>query len=100
MRDVDKKIGERIYQVRNKRGYTRRELAKAADISIKFLYEMETGRKGFSAGVLSKICQELCISADYILMGMEPEQWNIQIAKNLELLNEWLTTRKIPNKID
>lgn len=52
-----KEAGERILLVRIMRGYTRETLAERAAISPKFLYEIETGRKGFSAAVLFNLCE-------------------------------------------
>ena len=39
------------------------------DISPQFLGEIETGKKGMSSLTLQKICNGLCVSADYILTG-------------------------------
>ena len=58
MTNVYKESGERILLVRVMRGYTRETLAEMASISPKFLYEIETGKKGFSAIVLYNICIE------------------------------------------
>ena len=55
--------------LRNDRGYTREQLAELADISEKFLYEIETGKKGFSANTLSRISKALSVSCDYIMFG-------------------------------
>ncbi len=41
--------GARIRRIRELNRYTRDELAELANISPKFLYEIETGQKGFSA---------------------------------------------------
>ena len=64
-------VGARIMQLRLNRGYTREQLAYLADISEKFLYEIETGKKGFTVEILSKISKALCVSNDYILGGRE-----------------------------
>lgn len=48
---------------------SRETLAEMADISPKFLYEIETGQKGFSAGTLYKLGIALASSSDYILCG-------------------------------
>ena len=39
-------IGKRIKKLRLQREYTREYLAECADISAKFLYEVEAGKKG------------------------------------------------------
>ena len=62
-------VGKRIHQIRSDRGYTRSMLAKKAEISEKFLYEIETGKKGFSSEILYRIANVLGASCDYILCG-------------------------------
>ena len=57
----------RIKNIRIRQGYTVEQLAEEADISAKFLYEIEAGKKGFSAYVLYKISKALNVSCDYIL---------------------------------
>lgn len=64
-----KDAGMRIQTLRVGRGYTREQLAGLSGISEKFLYEIETGRKGFSADVLHRLAAALCVSCDYILTG-------------------------------
>lgn len=49
--------------------YTRETFAELVGISPKFLYEIETGRKGFSASTLYKIASTLGVSCDYIMTG-------------------------------
>lgn len=63
------KVGRRIRNLREINHYTREELAEAANISPKFLYEIESGRKGFSAQTLVKISMALSVSCDYIMFG-------------------------------
>lgn len=66
---LDKSIGERIMVLRNERGYTRKTLAELAGISPKFLYEIETNKKSFSAYTLQGIAEALEVSLDYIMTG-------------------------------
>lgn len=65
----NKEIGERIRKLRELQKYTREGLAEKINISSKFLYEIETGKKGFSAKTLYKISNELSVSSDYIMLG-------------------------------
>lgn len=60
---------ETIKTLRLKRGYSVSELAEAANISTKFLYNIETGKAGFSAKVLYNISRALNVSCDFILTG-------------------------------
>jgi len=69
----DKDIGERIKYLRESNNYTRDAFAEKIGISSKFLYEIEMGRKGFSAETLVKISQSVSVSCDYIMLGHELE---------------------------
>lgn len=64
-----KRIGERIREIRELNRYSRSDLAYKANISEKYLYEIERGKKKFSADILRRIAQSLSVSCDYILFG-------------------------------
>ena len=64
-----KEIGARIRELREIQNYTREYLAEKVNISSKFLYEIEMGKKGFSAITLCRISQALSVSCDYIMFG-------------------------------
>lgn len=67
----DIRVGERIRELREVQNYTREAFAEKIDISAKFLYEIETGKKGFSADTLGRISMALSVSCDYIMFGEE-----------------------------
>uniref|UniRef100_UPI004056E34E helix-turn-helix domain-containing protein n=1 Tax=Agathobacter sp. TaxID=2021311 RepID=UPI004056E34E len=67
----DIRIGERIRELRELQSYTREAFAEKVDISAKFLYEIETGKRGFSADTLGRISVALSVSCDYIMFGEE-----------------------------
>ena len=46
-------------------------MEKYLPFTAKFLYEIETGKKGFSADTLSRISVALSVSCDYIMFGEE-----------------------------
>lgn len=46
-------------------------MAAHTKLSGKFLYEIEVGRKGFSADVLLRIANYLDTGCDYIMTGKE-----------------------------
>ena len=69
MKKLYKNAGIRIRFLREERHYTREYLAEMADISPKFLYEIESGQKGFSADTLYRLAEALETNADYILYG-------------------------------
>ena len=60
-----------IKTLRIRQGYSVDELAEAANISTKFLYNIEAGKAGFSAKILFNIAKALNVSCDYILTGKE-----------------------------
>ena len=62
-------VGQRITELRKKRGYTREKLAEFADISVQFLADIEKGRKGMTVNTLRKIAATLNVSTDYIVNG-------------------------------
>ena len=62
-------VGARIRELREIQNYTREGLAEKVDISAKFLYEIEMGKKGFSADTLCRISKALSVSCDYIMLG-------------------------------
>lgn len=61
--------GLRIRNLREAGRYSREEFAEIAEISSKFLYEIETGQKGFSADTLYRISHGLGVTTEYILSG-------------------------------
>lgn len=70
-------IGNRIKELREECKLTREELADRARISTKFLYEIENGKKAFSATTLLKIAKALSCSCDFILTGKNKEDYDI-----------------------
>lgn len=80
--------GQRIRELREIYKYTRESFAEKVDISVKFLYEIETGKKGFSAEILCRISEALSISCDYIMYGQEMRHCRMEkIACELDMLD-------------
>ncbi len=77
----DREIGRRIRELREKKLYTRDILSEKINISAKFLYEIEAGKKSFSVEILSKLAHELSASCDYIVFGKRTD-----LDKNYELI--------------
>lgn len=73
----DTKVGERIRILREINCYTREALAEKVDISTKFLYDIETGKKGFSANTLCRIAEALSVSCDFIMFGESTSKVNL-----------------------
>jgi len=63
-------IGSRVKTRRLELKLTREKLAGMANISSKFLYDVEKGNKGISAETLYKIKTSLKVSADWLLDGV------------------------------
>lgn len=81
---IDPSVGTRIRYIRELNHYTREELAEYAEISTKFLYEIESGQKGLSATNLLKICQALDVSCDYIMTGKVEHKCSEELINILE----------------
>ena len=60
-------LGKRLRETRIQKGYTQQALAKAADIGVVYLGEIERGLKMPSMSIFIKIVETLDISADYVL---------------------------------
>lgn len=54
-------------QIRKKKALTRECLAELADISPKFLYEIEMGKKGCSSYILYRISNALDVLPDFLM---------------------------------
>lgn len=72
-RDVDT-LGFRIAAVRVRRGWTQRELAERADVSVPFLSGIENDKRNVSSEVLLRIADALDASLDYLVRGVEHQE--------------------------
>lgn len=66
---VNREIGLRLRRLREGRNLSREQLAEAADISVQFLADIETGRKGMTVQTLRKLVLALRCSADELILG-------------------------------
>ena len=60
-------VGQRIKSARKVADLTQEELAEQVGISPKFLSDIERGRVGMSITSLSRFCDVLHVSSDYLL---------------------------------
>mgnify|MGYP006068169399 CR=1 FL=1 len=67
IKEFSEKVGKKILELRLRKGYTREYLAELADISPKFLYEIEGGKKCCSSYVLYRISRSLEVNSDYFI---------------------------------
>lgn len=70
-------IGKRIKLLRIANNYNREVFAYKVGISTKFLYEIENGKKGFSADILGRIATTLNVSCDFVIHGREYDERNV-----------------------
>lgn len=83
-----KLAGNRIMGLRLSNNLSREMLAEIADISSKFLYEIETGKKGFSAYTLKRLTKALKIGSDYIITGYKKPSNYKDVYSTIELFDE------------
>lgn len=83
MTDLYTDAGKRIRKIREIKGLTRAVLSEEANISVRFLQQIETNQKGFSARVLWDIAKVLGVSGDYIMCGKENEVYQEVICQML-----------------
>ena len=60
-------VGTKIRTLREYHGYSREKFAELAGINDKFLYEVETGKKGLSVRKMYSISRTLGVSMDYLV---------------------------------
>lgn len=87
-RALYKEVGRRIYNLRTKRNFTRSYLAGQINISPKFLYEIENGRKGFTVQVLINLANVFGTTCDYLVGGLGNSGSDLQAAV-YKILNQF-----------
>ena len=68
--------------------WTREEFSEMAEISPKFLYDIETSKKGFSAETLFYISRAFSVSCEYILGGKNSTGCNSNVLDLINLFDE------------
>ena len=63
-------IGLRIQEMRELRHYTQEQLAELLDVGVQHVSNIERGVAGISLTALKRTCEVLCVSADYLLLGV------------------------------
>ena len=86
--ELDKHMGLRIKDVREKSGYTQEKLAELMDVSVQYLAKLEAGRVGISLPNFTTLCRVLGVSADYLLWGERCENDVSTIVNSLRYLPE------------
>lgn len=68
-----KAMGRRIAELREERGWTQKELAEKAGLSVTFLSEVENGRTNISSAKLLLIADALDTTMDFLARGIHAE---------------------------
>ena len=76
---MENKIGEKIYEVRNRRNLTQEDLAEKIGSVASYISNIERKNKCPSLSLLRKIVKELDTSYDYLLMD------DFEMDKQLEI---------------
>lgn len=71
MRELNKEIGAKIWNMREHLEISREKLGEMTGLSNRFIYDIETGRKGMSAESLFKISDALGVTCDHIMSELE-----------------------------
>lgn len=86
-KEFDTEVGNRIYELREKKGYTKEQLAELADISVSHVHNIENGNSGFTTWILYRLSQIFDVSTDYLLSGQGSDLKSTRITKLLADLN-------------
>lgn len=62
-------LGQRIAALRERRGWTQKQLAGRAEISVTFLSEVENDRRNMGSEILLRMANALGTSLDYLMRG-------------------------------
>ena len=69
--EIDRYVGGRVRQLRNRRGMTQRQLAKAIGVTYQQLQKYESGVNRMGAGRLYRIAEALGVPLGYFFEGVE-----------------------------
>ena len=81
------RIGENIRAARVKCSFTQEELAESMGLSTQFVSDMERGKSGISLITLSRLCDVLHVSSDYILGRYQEELDALALEKRIAHLS-------------
>lgn len=78
-------LGKKIRKLREQNRITREQFAEMTNISAKYLYEIENGKKKFSVELLIVISRELGVSPSYLLNEDNSIQGTINLLGDNEM---------------
>lgn len=68
-KEINVSLGRRLQQTREHRGLTQEKLAELLEVGVQHISNIERGVTGISLTALSRACELLDVSADYLLLG-------------------------------
>jgi transcriptional regulator with XRE-family HTH domain len=91
------KLGEKIKQLRQEKGYSQTFLEKRSGVNSKLLSKYENGRIIPTADTLRKIAEGLDISADYLIFDNVPKDGRCQL-NDLELFERFKEVERMDSE--
>lgn len=88
MKELNVQVGERIKELRLLNKYTREELAERVGISVRFLYNIERGKQGFSSETLLALADVFHVKCDYILKGSKDDIYSNELVEVIDMFDE------------
>ena len=88
-------LGKRINQLRKKRGMTSEQLSEVSGVNAVHIRKIESGSSLPSLTLFIKICNALCVSADFLLGELLEHPVMPESAKQLENQFKHLTSAQI-----
>ncbi len=79
-------IGTRVSTRRKALGLTQEQVAEKMDVSIQMISNLELGRKAIRPENLIKICGVLNVSSDYLLLGHNSWEEDVELAQKIAKL--------------
>ena len=74
------KIGRRIKETREQKGWSRKILAQKAKITEQSVLYVETGKRGLSSHTIRSISRALNVTSDFLLFGQTDTRSRIEYA--------------------
>lgn len=68
---MDFNIGKKLKTLRNKKGYTLKELSDLSGLSVSFISDVENGRRNPSIENLQKLCVSLSVKINYFFEDID-----------------------------
>jgi Helix-turn-helix. len=62
-----KSISDKIFYLRNIQGFTREQFAEETELSVSYLYQLESGKKSIGLGALIRVAQTLGVTLDELV---------------------------------